>query len=97
MTNPINIQSLIEKNRQCGCWTCLSSVTLQKGLTRVEFYKGIDLLGETRYKVRTTTWVGGNPGTDTTTKEVTKDEGNALFTQLKANGYGLYRKCGVAC
>ena len=66
-------------------WTCLKNIVLQKGLTRVSFYKGIDALGEIRYIITTDTY-----GAIGSREEVTKERGNELFSKLVSEGYEKY-------
>ncbi len=63
-------------------WTCIRNIALHKGLTTVNFYQGIDALGETRYIVRKETY-----GCLPYREEVTKEGGNILFKKLLADGY----------
>lgn len=66
-------------------WTCIKNIVLQKGLTRVSFYQGIDALGKIRYIITTDAY--GIPGSR---EEVTKEKGNELFSKLVSEGYEKY-------
>lgn len=67
------------------CWTCIKYIVLQKGLTRVGFYQGIDNLGKMRYIIHTDEY--GKIGISA---ETSKEEGNSLFSQLISEGYTKY-------